>query len=131
MALYSPEHPTVKGAVADSLRLLGALLDEQGEIVVSTSEGKVIVNGRPPEEVADAALKPFFQLLTAHELHSLSFIKGIDAHEMATFFRLAAGGELPASMTYLHELSIESKYKNLICSLVNFGALFGVLLSSL
>ena len=42
----------------------------------------------------------------------------------------AAGGELPASMTYLHEWSITSKYKNFICSLVNFGGLFGVLLSS-
>lgn len=42
----------------------------------------------------------------------------------------AAGGELPASMTYLHEWSISSKYKNFICSLVNFGGMFGVLLSS-
>jgi two-component system, OmpR family, phosphate regulon sensor histidine kinase PhoR len=93
MALYSPEHPTVKGAVGESHKLLTALLNEQHEIVVSTSENKVIVNGRPPDDVSDSSLRPFLQLLTAHELHSLSFLQGIEDREMATFFRLAAGGE--------------------------------------
>ncbi|MBV9080762.1 MAG: PAS domain S-box protein, partial [Elusimicrobia bacterium] len=97
MALYSPEHPTVKGTVAESYRLVTELLAESQEVVVSTSENKVIVNGRPPEDVSEAALRPFRQLLTAHDLHSLSFLRGIQPEEMAAFFRLAAGGELKRS----------------------------------
>jgi len=99
MALYSPEHPTVKGAVSESHRLLTVLLEETPEIVISTSDNKIIVNGRPPDDVAEAALRPFLMLLTAHDLHSLSFLKGIDIAEMASFFRLAAGGELKRTGT--------------------------------
>ncbi len=97
MALYSPQHPTVKGAVAESHRLISTLLDEDPEIVIASNEKKIIVNGRAPEGVADAVVRPFLQLLTAHNLHSLSFSRGIIPEEMESFFRLAAGGELKRS----------------------------------
>ena len=60
MALYSPEHPTVKGAIDESHRLLSSMLQNEKEILLAIHEGKLLVNGNVPEEVPDAALRPFY-----------------------------------------------------------------------
>ncbi len=99
MALYSPDHPSVKGAVNESHRLLSKLLEESPEFVVSTHERKLIINGKTPEGTPDAALRPFLQLLAAHNLHSLSFLKDITLSEMTPFFRLASNDLRKANQT--------------------------------
>ncbi len=90
MALYSPDHPSVKGAVDASHRQLVELLAVAPELVLTTHEKKFIVNGTPTDGLPDAAVRPFLQLLAVHGLHSLTFIQGITLNEMSPFFRLAS-----------------------------------------
>jgi PAS domain S-box-containing protein len=90
MALYSPDHPSVKGAVAVSHQLLTTLLETSPELVLTTHEKKFIVNGNVTEGLPDAAVRPFLQLLAVHGLHSLTFLRGIDPQEMNPFFQLAS-----------------------------------------
>lgn len=94
MALYSPEHPSVKDAIQESHRQLTDIFKTEPEIVISVNENKMLVNGRVIEGVNDAAARPFIQLLTKFDLHSLSFLPGITAAEMIPFFRLASRGEI-------------------------------------
>lgn len=94
MALYSLEHPTVKDAVQESHRLLTAVLTELPEVVISLSEGKIVVNGQIPVDIPEVALRPYEQLLSKFDLHSISFLPGITAAEMVPFYRLAYRGEV-------------------------------------
>lgn len=94
MALYSPEHPSVQGAVEESHRLLVSMLDQDPEVAIALNESKLIVNGKTPDGTNDAAMRPFLQLLAAHKLHSITFLKGIPLSEMAPFFRLASTVEM-------------------------------------
>lgn len=94
MALYAPEHPAVKGSVEESHRLLSDLLSDSPEYLISTHEGKFLVNGKTPEDVPESAFRPFLALLKTFNLHSISFTSGITPSEMITFFRLASSGEL-------------------------------------
>lgn len=89
----------MKGAVQESYRLLNELLKQENEISIAINEGRLIINGRPTEKGSDSVLRPFLQLLIAHNLHSLTFLPGIRENEMIPFFRLAAGGELKRSGT--------------------------------
>src|SRR5262245_978341 len=90
MALYAPDHPSVKGAVEASHRQLTALLQESPELVLSTHEKKFLVNGKAQEGLPDAAVRPFLQLFAQHGLHSLTFVQGIPLSEIGPFFRLAS-----------------------------------------
>jgi PAS domain S-box-containing protein len=90
MALYSPDHPSVKGAVDESHRQLTALLTSTPELVLSTHEKKLLVNGHTTDGLSEAVGRPFLQLLSLHGLHSLTFVRGIQLEEMAPFFRLAS-----------------------------------------
>jgi PAS domain S-box-containing protein len=90
MALYSPDHPSVKGAVDASHEQLTSLLEDTPELVLTTHEKKFIVNGAPADALPDAAVRPFLQLLATHGLHSLTFLRGITIEEMGPFFRLAS-----------------------------------------
>jgi two-component system phosphate regulon sensor histidine kinase PhoR len=94
MALYSPEHPSVKGTISESHRQLQKILEKEPELALGMNEGKLIVNGHVLEGVSDATARPFIQLLTKFDLHSLSFIPGISEAEMIPFFRLASRGEI-------------------------------------
>ncbi|MCG3205139.1 MAG: Adaptive-response sensory-kinase SasA [Elusimicrobia bacterium] len=94
MTLYSPDHPSVKGAVEESHRLLGVLLAQDSELVVANNESKLIVNGKKPTDAPDVSLRPFLQLLTVHNLHSLTFLRGIPLSEMIPFFRLASASDM-------------------------------------
>lgn len=94
MTLYSPDHPTVKGAVEESYRLLTSLLDQTSEMVIANNESKLIVNGKTPTDAPDASLRPFLQLLATHNLHSLTFLRGISLSEMVPFFRLASAVDM-------------------------------------
>lgn len=108
MALYSPEHPTVKGAVDESHRLLAAILQEQPELAIAISEGKLVVNGKPPETVPEASLRPFVQLLAKFDLFSLSFVPGITQKEMVPFFHLAYRQDLKKTNTDVAAFLAES-----------------------
>jgi PAS domain S-box-containing protein len=94
MALYSPEHPSVKGSVVESHQLLSSLLNENAELTVALNEGKVLVNGKSPEGISEATFRPFLQLLNNYNLHSLSFMRGITEREMIAFFLMATSNEL-------------------------------------
>ena len=95
MTLYAPDHPAVKGAVEESFKQLQKILSHEKEIVLSSHEGKLVVNGRLVEEGApESATRPFIQLLTKFDLHSLSFIPGIEMREMIPFYRLASNQEI-------------------------------------
>lgn len=91
MALYAPDHPSVKNAVGESYLMLSALLNGNSELAMGLSEGELVINGQPIENVNDSALRPFVQLLSAYNLFSLSFLDGIREDEMIAFFRLASG----------------------------------------
>ncbi len=93
MALYSTDHPSVKGAIEESHRLLQQVLQSEKELVLSSNEGKLLVNGRVQEDVSDGSIRPFVHLLAKYDLHSLSFFPGIESQEMIPFFRLASRGE--------------------------------------
>ncbi len=93
MALYSPDHPTVKDAISESHRLLSIILSNEKELALSSNDGKLLFNGQSPENVSEAALRPFIQLLEKFTLHSLSFTSGITHAEMIPFFRLASRSE--------------------------------------
>jgi len=94
MALYSPEHPTVKGAIEESHRLLMLILAGENELVLSINEGKLLLNGKTATGVADFVIRPFLQLLIKFNLHSLTFLPGITYEEMLPFFRLATRTEI-------------------------------------
>src|SRR5262249_55385831 len=94
MALYSPEHPSVRGAVEQAHTLLSTALQESAEIALSTHEGKLLANGRTVEDVGESATRPVLQLLQTHGLHSLSFQRGIELREMSPFFRMAVVAEM-------------------------------------
>lgn len=109
MTLYSPDHPTVKGAVEESHRLLSTLLEQEPELVMYINESKLIINGSTPEDVPDAVFRPFLQLLNAHNLHSLSFLRGLPLSEMVPFFRLASANDMrKANMDAVQYLSSQN-----------------------
>ncbi len=94
MALYSPDHPSVKGSVEESHRLLASLLEQTPEVVISLNESKLIINGKAPEDALEASMRPFLQLLATHNLHSITFMKNIPLTEMVPFFRLASAVDM-------------------------------------
>ncbi len=94
MALYATDHPSVKGAIVESHALLTRILTQSSELVLSTHEGKLLVNGKIFEDAAEGSIRPFIALLTKFDLHSLSFHPGISHKEMIPFFRLASRGEI-------------------------------------
>ncbi len=94
MALYSPDHPTVKGAVDESHRMLTEMLTDSSELVIAMDGAKLIVNGKNPTGAPDAAVRPFLQLLKTHNLHSLTFIRGTPLTEIVAFFRLASANDM-------------------------------------
>ena len=93
MSLYTLEHPTVKGTVQESHRLLTSLLVDIPEITLSVHEKKFLVNGKPQTNVPPGALKPFIQLLNNFSLHSLTFMAGLTQNELIPFFNLASKGD--------------------------------------
>ncbi|MFN0117473.1 MAG: ATP-binding protein [Elusimicrobiota bacterium] len=112
MALYAPDHPAVKNMVDESHQALTKILTQESELILSSIEGKILVNGQPAEEVPEAALRPFLVIINTYGLHSMGFLKGITRDEMVAFFRLSSNQELKKGAIdlsgYLETNSIKS-----------------------
>ncbi len=93
MSLYTMDHPSVKGAVQDSHRLLISVLSEVPEITLSILDKKFLINGKPQTGAPESALRPFVVLMNNFGLHSLTFTVGIAHEELVPFFNLASKGD--------------------------------------
>lgn len=94
MSLYSPSHPSVKGAIEESHSFLQRILANLPEMVLSANEGKLLVNGKPLEDALEGSIRPFLNLLAKFDLHSISFLPGVSPAEMIPFFQLASRGDI-------------------------------------
>jgi len=120
MALYSPDHPTVKGAIEKSHEHLTSLLNENNELTLSVHEGHLLVNGQIPEEVSGPSIRPFIQLLNSFDLHSMSFLHGINLVEMRPFFQLAYRKDLKKSNTDVGEFLLSQKASHIKVNQVRY-----------
>lgn len=86
ISLYTLKHPTVLKAIEENHTLLDRLVQEAGtELTVSLDKDTVLVNGSP---VSGAAQLPsaLVNLFKRFELHGVTFLIGVSAVELKTFF---------------------------------------------
>ncbi|OGR85497.1 MAG: hypothetical protein A2901_05090 [Elusimicrobia bacterium RIFCSPLOWO2_01_FULL_54_10] len=88
--LYSVNHPLVQESVNNSYEGLAALLEKEPEVILASSEGKLLVNGSVAGGVASVqqALIQFFE---KNQLYSVTFKRGLSVDEIFTFYKLFTG----------------------------------------
>src|SRR3989344_4278918 len=88
--LYSLQHPLVQESVKESFDGLAAILAEEPEVVLASSDGKLLVNGviaGGPASIQQSLVQ-FFE---KNQLYSISFKRGLTQEEMTSFYKLFTG----------------------------------------
>ena len=88
--LYSLQHPLVQESVKESFDGLSAVMAEEPEITLASSDGKLLVNGviaGGPASIQQSLVQ-FFE---KNQLYSISFKRGLTQEEMTSFYKLFTG----------------------------------------
>src|SRR3989344_587967 len=88
--LYSLQHPLVQESVKESYDGLAAILAEEPEVVLASSESKLLVNGvlaGGPASIQQSLVQ-FFE---KNQLYSIAFKRGLTPEETTSFYKLFTG----------------------------------------
>src|SRR5438874_766839 len=88
--LYSLNHPLVQETVQQSVQDLTAFLNDVPEIILASSEGKLLLNaliitGMPSTQ------QMLIQFYEKNQIYSVTFRKGLTKDEMLSFYKLFTG----------------------------------------
>jgi len=70
------------------LKILGQLFESSPSVALGESEGRLVVEGTPLDERATGSLNMIKDLFLIQKIHSLAFLKGLQAEEVKVFFEL-------------------------------------------
>ncbi len=88
--LYSLNHPLVQESVKASFESLDAFLKDEPEVVLATSEGKLLLNGTILNGIASIQ-QMLVQFFEKNHLYSLTFKRGLAVSEISSFYKLFTG----------------------------------------
>lgn len=88
--LYSLQHPLVQESVKESFDGLTAILADETEIILASSEEKLLVNGSIAGGPASIQ-QSLFQFFEKNQLYSIAFKRGLSQEEMTSFYKLFTG----------------------------------------
>lgn len=88
--LYSLQHPLVQESVKESFDGLTAILADETEIILASSDGKLLVNGSIAGGPASIQ-QSLIQFFEKNQLYSISFKRGLTQEEMTSFYKLFTG----------------------------------------
>lgn len=93
-AVYFAEHPSVGLELEQAAELLRDLLDEQERLVVLAYKDRIVCNGVPLPS-ADALIDGLFGRLRALDAEHLTFLRGVQVDELASFLEQVEAGARP------------------------------------
>jgi len=87
VSLYPLNHPLVSESIQSSFRHLSNSLTQEGELTVSWTDDKVLLNGTPLTDLGtlQSILGGTFD---KYQLHSLTFKSGVTAEEIYSFYKV-------------------------------------------
>ncbi len=89
--IYSVAHPKGKAAVLEAFQALAAELEARQQLVLSLTEGRIMVNGQPVEDRNPIILR-FVSAFQQIQVDNLVFTKGLTLVELEEFFRIVLQG---------------------------------------
>jgi hypothetical protein len=83
--LYSADNHMVDQSLERFLQALGLLFEAREEVTLGMSEGRLVVEGTGLDEHVTGSTNMLRDLFMTHELHSLTFKKGLRLEELKAF----------------------------------------------
>jgi hypothetical protein len=106
--LYSEENAMVQQSLDRFLSNLNKLSATLPSISLGESEGRLVVEGTPLDERSTGSLNLIKDLFLVQKIHSLAFLKGIQATELKIFFSFLRPKALPAGQSLAQALEGKS-----------------------
>src|SRR5262245_3637628 len=88
--LYSLNHPLVQESIKASYETLSAFLKEQTEVILATSEGKLLLNGNIVTSLP-ALQQSLVQFYEKNQIYSITFRQGLRQEEVNSLYKLFTG----------------------------------------
>ncbi len=88
--LYTPNHPMVQESVKNSFDALNSFLKLEPEIILASSEGKLLLNGTILGGLVSIQ-QMLLQFFEKNQIYSLTFKAGLAPEEMNSFYKLFSG----------------------------------------
>lgn len=89
--IYSVNHPNTKQAIASAYEWVAKILEQKGEVAISMSQGKILIEGMPIDERNPMVAK-FATGFNQIHADNLFFEKGLTGDELVEFFRVVGQG---------------------------------------
>jgi hypothetical protein len=103
--LYSSDNAMVQQSLERFLKILGRLFESLPSVVLGESEGRLVVEGTPLDERATGSLNMIKDLFLIQKIHSLAFLKGLQAEEVKVFFEFLKPKALSPGQSLFEALS--------------------------
>lgn len=94
--LYAPENTMVQQSLDRFLQDLAAILASRPQVTLGQSEGLLVVEGTPVDTKFTGSTAAITDLFLQHQLHSLTFLQGLERAELVHLFQLLKPKSLPA-----------------------------------
>ena len=104
--LYSTANTMVDQSLSRFIQALEQLMGDREEITMGVSEGRLVLDGSALDEKVTGSTAMIRELFTTHELHALTFRKGMGTEELRIFGSLLKPRALPPGTTLAQALQV-------------------------
>ena len=97
--LYSSENAMVQKSLDRFLIMLNSYMETSSSLVLAEAEGRMVVDGIPLDERLTGSTNMIKDLFLTHNIHSLTFSKGLDSLEIRSLFSHLRPKALPSGVS--------------------------------